>query len=210
MSCLSLSLKLPPARKAWKIFTSKLQKKLPNFHRRPNKLTYHRSLRTHKLPRALGTTNKAVPMRVHGKNRPSSSDKLVKSRPHQPRLYAFKKRNAPVFVDKLFKDPTCTNSTLSVTELGDYKTGVRGIKESSGSGSGSGTSDCKESDMPTGPEDAGMPCGGDGGGDDDDCMWESVGLASPSMQNIDERAEAFIAKFWAEMKNQEAMARRQL
>lgn len=40
-----------------------------------------------------------------------------------------------------------------------------------------------------------------------DDMWESLGLASPQMHGIDERAEEFIVRFRAEMKVQEMLAR---
>lgn len=40
-----------------------------------------------------------------------------------------------------------------------------------------------------------------------DDMWESVGLASPLMRGVNERAEEFIARFRAEMEVQEMLAR---
>lgn len=43
-----------------------------------------------------------------------------------------------------------------------------------------------------------------------DEMWESLGFASPQMHGIDKRAEEFIARFRAEMKDQEKLARRPL
>ena len=39
-----------------------------------------------------------------------------------------------------------------------------------------------------------------------DDMWESLGLASPLMRGVDERAEEFIARFRAEMEVQEMLA----
>lgn len=41
-----------------------------------------------------------------------------------------------------------------------------------------------------------------------DDMWESLALASPQMNGIDQRAEEFIRSFRAEMELQEIMARR--
>jgi len=41
-----------------------------------------------------------------------------------------------------------------------------------------------------------------------DDMWESLGLASPLMQGIDERAEEFITRIRAEMQLQEMIAHR--
>lgn len=41
-----------------------------------------------------------------------------------------------------------------------------------------------------------------------DDMWESLGLASPLMQGINERAEEFITRIRAEMQLQEIIARR--
>jgi hypothetical protein len=39
-----------------------------------------------------------------------------------------------------------------------------------------------------------------------DDMWESLGLASPLMRGVDDRAEEFIARFRAEMEVQEMLA----
>ncbi|KAI5664939.1 hypothetical protein M9H77_24262 [Catharanthus roseus] len=48
-------------------------------------------------------------------------------------------------------------------------------------------------------------------GDSADDMWESLVLASPQMMNgINEKADEFIAKFRAEMRLQERLARRRL
>ena len=40
-----------------------------------------------------------------------------------------------------------------------------------------------------------------------DDMWESLGLSSQVMLGIDERAEEFITRIWADMQLQEMMAR---
>lgn len=45
----------------------------------------------------------------------------------------------------------------------------------------------------------GGKCSGDRKTSTADEMWESVGLASPMMYGIDERAEEFIARFRAEL-----------
>lgn len=189
------------------MFTSKLQTKLPKFHRpvklacssRPPRTHHHLALAPRKTVLAAG---------ARGKSRLAANPK---PRPHQPCRYAFKKKSKPVFVDKLFKEST-SNATVNVCELVDYKeSGVRFLKKSSGV---VGTASWMESedDAASGPEGAGTSRGVDDGcgrGEDHDRMWESAGLASPLMQNIDERAEAFISKFRAEMERQEAVARRQ-
>lgn len=41
-----------------------------------------------------------------------------------------------------------------------------------------------------------------------DDVWESMVVASPQMHEINERAEAFIARFRADMRQQEILARR--
>ncbi|KAK4795866.1 hypothetical protein SAY86_028192 [Trapa natans] len=218
MPCLRLRLnKLPPARKAWKIFTSNLQKKLSKFHRAPAtavKLTYttggsSRQTRPHHRPLPLAGYRKTV---AAAKGHPSYNNH-AKHHPHQPRRYLFKKKSKPVFVDKLFKETTGSSGAVAATVGACKNAGVGLFSEKPLGGAvavAAGSSHgCMEVDGAAafGPPDGGRePLAGE---EDHDRMWESMGLESPLMQNIDDRAEAFISKFRADMKRQEAMARRQ-
>ncbi|KAK4796050.1 hypothetical protein SAY86_028376 [Trapa natans] len=205
MSCLRLRLmnKLPPARKAWKIFTSKLQKKLTKFHRAPAavKFTYTTG----------GNSRQSRPHHRPGKTVPPYNYANAKPRTHLPRRCAFKKKSKPVKIFKETGSSTVAATVNVMSELVGYKNpGVGNFVERPSDGSAAvvaaGTScGCMEvneaaSAVALGPPD---------GEDDHDSMWESVGLASPLMQNIDERVEAFISMFRNDMKRQEAMARRQ-
>ncbi|TXG63819.1 hypothetical protein EZV62_010813 [Acer yangbiense] len=127
-----LSLRLPPARKAWKSFKSKIQSKL----RKLNK-------------------SKAIKKQ---RNRPMKNKSIGFC---YNRRYPFKKKAAaaPVYIDRLFKEPMKEVAGTSSKEVGDD-------------------------------------------------MWEALGLASPQMNGIDQRAEEFIRSFRAELHRQEMIARR--
>lgn len=107
-----------------------------------------------------------------------------------------------MFVDQLFAGPVS-----AVNEYVHPPAGGR-RKEKSTSLEESGIEDL----IRTGPaessrEDRSLPADQNMMGGPDD-MWESMVLASPQMQGIDERADEFIARFRAEMNHQEMMARR--
>lgn len=112
-------------------------------------------------------------------------------------FYGFHKKPAPVYVDKLFKEPSCD----IVKHLKPQKAENPRARKTSKLPGGAGE------------EEAGTSRGGgrserDGDGDStSDDMWESVALASPLMQGINERAEEFIARFRKEMEAQEIFAR---
>ena len=183
MSCISL--RLPPARKAWKSLTSTLGKlhkirrskamKKPRKHL--NKATTTPSTRT---PKFLATR------RFHHKKKPT-----VRSV-----IFGFHKKPAPVYIDKLFKEPSSGFVEHSKPQIaqnrGVEKTrkprceAARKEEEVAGTSKGGGCCD--------------RPCSSDD-------MWESLALASPLMEGIDERAEEFIARFRGEMAAQEMLAR---
>lgn len=192
MSCLSLS--FPPPKKAWKIVTSKLQRKLPKLHTpRP----------VYKLPKAEVLTAASS-----GANEPvivvKQTRRRHRQRPrrvHAPGIFnvrhqVFKKQQAHMFVDKLFKEPLegilehrCLD-TLPVR----YMPSPNSIA----------TIDCSAPEAGKNDEDRGESGAKTCEADD---MWESVGLASPLTHRIDERAEEFISSFRAEMERQERVAR---
>ncbi|KAM7256546.1 hypothetical protein ACFE04_012287 [Oxalis oulophora] len=92
--------------------------------------------------------------------------------------YLKKKCAAPVYVDKLFKGPIGSGEK-KCGGVGNFK--FVGQEEEAGEGSSHSVADD---------------------------MWESVGLTSPQMFGIDQRAENFIVRFRAEMEVQENRARR--
>lgn len=100
-----------------------------------------------------------------------------------------------MYIDKLFKEPSCDlvengkpqlTAQKPRTEKNAKLSSQKG-KEGPGTSKGGGGSDHK-------------PCASDD-------MWESLALASPQMQGIDERAEEFITRFRKEMVAQEMLAR---
>ncbi|XP_030456542.1 uncharacterized protein LOC115677510 [Syzygium oleosum] len=193
MSCLSLG--LPPPKKAWKILTSKLQRKLPKLHRpRP----------VYKLPKAelLAAASSGADEPVFVVKQPRRQNRQRPQRVQASSIFnvrrrVFKRQQAHVFVDKLFKEPLegilehhCLD-TLSVKYMPSPKSNIATIDRSAPE-AGKNDEDHDGSDAKT--------C-------EADDMWESVGLASPLTHRIDERAEEFISKFRAEMERQEMVAR---
>ncbi|WVZ07724.1 hypothetical protein V8G54_021070 [Vigna mungo] len=163
-SCISLKLRLrlPPAKKAWKSFTSTI-----------GKLSKSKS-RSMKKPRKFSkpTTKFATSKRFFRHKRLGTVRSL---------LLGFHKKPAPVYIDKLFKEPSCD----LVGQLKPPTVHKSRTKRLSGE---------------EGTTKGGRSCASDD-------MWESLALASPQMQGIDERAEEFIARFRQEMAAQEMIAR---
>lgn len=163
---MKLRLRLPPAKKAWKSFTSTLGK----LHKSKSK-----AMKKHKKPSKTTTklVTKAPPKFLVTKR--FRHKKLATFRSFI--LGNFHKKPAPVYIDKLFREPSCDL-------VGHLKpqTAHKPICGEEGTTKGSGSSAS-------------------------DDMWESMALASPMMQGIDERAEEFIARFRQEMAAQEMLAR---
>ncbi|CAI0434414.1 unnamed protein product [Linum tenue] len=190
MSCFNF--RLPPAKKAWKSFTNKLRSKLHN----PKPMKFHPPKHS---STALTFTTKPygaiTPFLHKSKHRKSKQQRgsggglarallPFKRKGGRGRLrlhYLNKSCAAPVFVDNLFKvEPPNSNVTEVVI-----------TRHCCGTSSGKSTVDAKAN----------------GEADDDDDMWESMGISSPLMTGIDERAEEFISSFRAEMQVQERIAR---
>lgn len=92
----------------------------------------------------------------------------------------------PVYIDELFSEPTAAAQLVANKSRVDLDQRARapgtsnvGVKEEKASATSAA-----------------------------DDMWESLALASPQMNGIDQRAEEFIQSFRAEMELQEIMASR--
>ncbi|KAJ9176439.1 hypothetical protein P3X46_011749 [Hevea brasiliensis] len=181
MSCLNLSLKLPPAKKAWQSFTSKLLRKPQN----------SRAFKKSKYPSA-----KPIFFQQHDQSksrrlffRPSKYTLPFKRRRS---CLLSKKKTAPVYIDKLFRESVanelvaqCPPSTKTLKLLDDQQAVIRSTEAETSREDGKGGEKAIAADD----------------------MWESLGFASPQMRGIDERAERFIASFRADMEVQEMIAR---
>ncbi|KAF7847697.1 hypothetical protein BT93_B0949 [Corymbia citriodora subsp. variegata] len=194
MSCLSL--RLPPPKKAWKILTSKLQRKL---HKLP------RPRPVYKLPKAevltaasSGADEPVIVVKQPRRRRPRQRPQRVhaSSGIFNVRGHVFKKQQAHVLVDRLFKEPP--EGILEHRCLGTlpvkYMPSPNSIATMDRSAPEAGKNDEDRSGSNAKTCEA-------------DDMWESVALASPLTHRIDERAEEFISKFRAEMERQERVAR---
>ena len=181
MSCLSL--KLPPARKVWKSFTCTIGKL-----RKINKSKAIKKPRKHIKRSTLTTSSTKRPYKLS--SRRFSKKKIAG---FKAIFYGFQKKPAPVYIDKLFKEPSCdmvkhvkpemvenSRTKLHGDACGEAGTSNRG----GGFDSGRYNNTCTSDDM-----------------------WESLALASPLMQGINERAEEFIARFKKEMVAQELSTR---
>ncbi|XP_054779449.1 uncharacterized protein LOC129287267 [Prosopis cineraria] len=169
MSCLSL--KLPPARKVWKNFTCTIGKL-----RRINKSKAIKKPRKH-MKRSILVSSTKRPYKLPPRR---FSQKKIPG--FRSVFYGFHKKPAPVYIDKLFKEPICD--------------AVKHVKP-----------DVAENPPHERLQSFAMKQRKDSKACTSDDMWESLALASPLMQGINERAEKFIARFRKEMVAQEILAR---
>ncbi|KAL0437368.1 UNVERIFIED_CONTAM: hypothetical protein Sradi_0444700 [Sesamum radiatum] len=202
MSFLNLKRLLAP-KKVWKVFKNKLPLKLHKLNR--SKAIKKPKNLFHETSRRLGWPSLSI---QHKKF------KIIKPNPrplihHRDNHYYLQKKPSPspVFVDQLFietvstakehvhpasetveavtkKEKPCSSTTLKQSGSFDEKSSLPGS-------STEGRTEFDDKNMVTA-----------------DDMWESLVLASPQMHEINERAEEFIARFRAEMQNQETLARR--
>ncbi|KAE8671066.1 Detected protein of unknown function [Hibiscus syriacus] len=98
MSCLSI--RFPPAKKAWRSFTSKLQTKLHKLHK--SKAIKKPKTSNIRLQKAASKTTR--PSLLLGKRLQLKSKKRRRALPFGFQSYYENKAAAPVYVDKLFKD----------------------------------------------------------------------------------------------------------
>ncbi|XWS36426.1 hypothetical protein CRYUN_Cryun20dG0085100 [Craigia yunnanensis] len=186
MSCLSL--RLPPAKKAWKSFTSKLKTRL-------HKLYKSKVIKKPKNNRLQTAASKTTRPSLFLGQRLQRKSRRRRALPfgYQRYYVSNDKAAAPVYIDKLFKEAPvaevvrCIHQQPSEKSDVERENNVKLIDEVAAAAAEAGTS--KE---------------GEKQGDD---MWESIGFASPMLHGIDARAEEFIASFRAEMERQEIMAR---
>ncbi|XP_050364489.1 uncharacterized protein LOC126783128 [Argentina anserina] len=190
MSCLRL--RLPPARRAWKSFTSKLHSKL------------------HKRRAINKSTNRVKPSTTISVRVPPSKffqlrlqrKPIFSLRFHQNCRSLLQKRHAHVYVDKLFKEPAVSELVAERCQQQKSPVAVCVIKPIADRL----VPEASRQTQPSACENN-VSEGVTSAADD---MWESLGIASPQMDGIDKRAEEFIARFRAEMKDQETLANRHL
>ncbi|KAI9119244.1 hypothetical protein K1719_009919 [Acacia pycnantha] len=182
-----ISLKLPPARKIWKSFTSTIGKL-----RRINKSKAIKKPR--KLTKRTSTTLTSSTKRPYKlpSSRRFGQKKLAGFRSV---FYGFHWKPAPVYIDKLFKEPSCDIVKHVKPEMAENPPTRKASKLGDEAGEVAGTSN-----QGGGFDRDNIACSSDD-------MWESLALASPLMQGINERAEEFIARFKKEMVAQELLAR---
>ncbi|XP_058740222.1 uncharacterized protein LOC131612445 [Vicia villosa] len=188
MSCISL--RLPPAKKVWKSFTSKLSSKLHNIRKSKAMKKQRKNKKNTKTTTITTTTTKPQPKFLATKRFRRKKLATVRSV-----LFSFNKKPAPVYIDKLFKEPCDYVGYLKPQTQPVYKprTEVVAVKDSS------------EKKQVVELEGTSRRCEKASASDDD--VWESVALGSPQMQGIDERAEEFIVRFRKQMAAQERLAR---
>ncbi|XP_050206626.1 uncharacterized protein LOC126656168 [Mercurialis annua] len=181
MSCLNL--RLPPAKKAWRSFTTKLQTKLHKLHN--SKAIKKRNKYQFNPP-----PTKAI--RCDEKRSSRLFNAFMFKRRRSCR-FILKKKTAPVYVDKLFRDLPVADEM--VTERATQGKSLKFIDKQAltvAESAGASKEERKQRDRKEGNAAAAA-----------DDMWESLGFASPLMRGIDERAEQFISSFRAEMEVQE-------
>ncbi|CAN6554029.1 unnamed protein product [Malus baccata var. baccata] len=185
MSCLRL--RLPPARRAWKSFTSKLHRKL----HKPKGIAKPGKNRVKAITAGASSSASAFAFSSVGLKPYKFLQLRYKRKGRLALDFRYKRRqllqnrgrDAHVYVDKLFEEP-------AVTELvGSSEPPV---------------AKCKQTTTTAAGAESGAERGCSATADD---MWESLGFSSPMMHGIDERAEEFIAKFRKEMEVQEKLAR---
>lgn len=182
MSCLRI--RLLPAKKTWKSFTAELQTKLHKLHK-------SKAIKKPRKSRLKGTASKPTkPYRIFVGRRLKRKSRRALPAGLQ-RCHLLKDKAEAVYIDKLFKETV--PQLVEHAEVEPRPTKL--AKEI----------DADDQPVATAPETS------EGGVDEEhsaaDDVWESMGLASPLMQGIDERAEEFITRFRAEMELQEIMAR---
>ncbi|KAL2535851.1 uncharacterized protein Fot_17242 [Forsythia ovata] len=178
MSFLNLRRLLPP-RKLWKVISNKLQIRLKKLNKsRAIKKNKIRPEKASKKHSWLKPTLSIQPKKFKHKKRSYFHSQTSLGYQYHS-LCHLKQRTAPVYVDKLFIQPAV--SIVKEQQVGESSEN----KEKSEEG--------KMADH----DDQNMHA---------DDMWESLVIASPQMNGINERAEEFIARFRAQMHHQENLA----
>lgn len=198
MSCLNL--RLPPARKAWKSFTSKIQNKLHKLNK-PKAIRKPRNRLKLKTAATSVSTSTSRPYKFLKLRFQRKRCLVAQSSKHLRLLheqrYTFNKYPAPVYVDKLYKEHA----------VSEHETDHKPKKKNNISNKPANPH--HHDDQAAATEVVAVAGTSKGAGRvsaADDDMWESLGLASPQMHGIDERAEEFITRFRAQMEVQEMLA----
>ncbi|CAI9107639.1 OLC1v1007042C1 [Oldenlandia corymbosa var. corymbosa] len=204
MSSLKLN-KFLPTRKAWRVFTRKLQTKFPRFHH--SKTIRTTSKRQCTLVRKTSTKGSFWPaFCIHRKL--FKPKKTTRTRHYHS--YCFQQRPSAVYIDQLFIEPAV--STVQEYLPPDLEAAASKLlyKEEE--------EICQSSSVSVDRRDNSGNALFKGKGKLDepttnsaDDMWESLVLESPQqMKGINERAEEFINKFRADMMLQERRLARHL
>ncbi|XP_004493323.1 uncharacterized protein [Cicer arietinum] len=178
-SCISL--RLPPASKVWKSITSKLGK-LHNIGRSKPMKKHRKKLNTYTTTITPSTTSITTKARKFIATKRFRCKRLATVRSV---FNSFHKKPAPVYIDKLFKDPPCDLVGYLKPQTEFCQPRIQKVAKKVTEGTSKGCDKACTSDD----------------------MCESVALASPQMQGIDERAEEFIIRFRQQMAAQEMLAR---
>ncbi|KAF3436152.1 hypothetical protein FNV43_RR23244 [Rhamnella rubrinervis] len=196
MSCLNL--RLPPATKAWKRFTSKIQSKLHKLHK-PKAIQKPRNRLKLKTAATSASTSTSRRYRFLELRFQRKRCLVAQSSKHLRLLHERRHTYpAPVYVDKLFKEHAVSEHDT------DHK------PKTKKSISNKPADPHHHDDQAAAAQAVAVTGTSKGAGRvsaADDDMWESLGLASPQMHGIDQRAEEFIKRFRAQMEVQEMLAR---
>nr|XP_027071525.1 uncharacterized protein LOC113696287 [Coffea arabica]XP_027095104.1 uncharacterized protein LOC113715123 [Coffea arabica] len=201
MSCLSFN-KLLPSRKAWRVFTDKVQTKLHKLHpsktiKKPKNRLKKTGKKTSCWP-AFCTQSKV--QRKRFKHKPSQTQTL--------RSYYVHKRPSAVYIDRLFIEPAAVSLVRVHSQPPKKAAATTASKEyqevcpSTLNTEKPELVDQRENTAGTSKEEEKLNENMHSADD----MWESLVLASPQMNGINERAEEFITRFRAEMLLQEQLA----
>lgn len=192
--------RLLPTRKIWKLFSTKLQTK---FHK---VLSKSKVIKKSKNPNSFSKASKKLApwpaFRVQFKTK--GSNKFKHKSKYRPTLKCPKKA-APVYIDQLFIEDVSVVKEKYVQPMITAKTANKNIKQVCVMETEQAEIHLGESSVPStsmvdeNPNDQKQLVAADE-------MWESLTLASPQLHCINERAEEFIAKFRANMRQQNLLA----
>ncbi|KAH6797910.1 hypothetical protein C2S52_022464 [Perilla frutescens var. hirtella] len=199
MSCLNLK-RLLSHRKVWKLLRNKLPLKLiRSSSSKANKKPKHRSYKTSK--KVSWPSLSIQPKKF--KKQPNLHTIIH----HKNHHCCVQRRPPPVFIDQLFVEPVSVVREHVVSPGQPSKESLKKSEILDRESSRPASSNDRKSWPESCKEERGVI-------DDEysmvnaDDAWESMAVASPQMHGINERAEEFIARFRADMRQQEILARR--
>ncbi|KAL6968205.1 hypothetical protein U1Q18_034006, partial [Sarracenia purpurea var. burkii] len=191
MSWLNLNKRFQPAKKAWKILTTKLHSNL------------HKLKTSKSIKKRLKTTSKSVFQTTcvvrNSFFRPTVDEcrRRANMCPQTTRIhrccYHFQRQPEPIYINRLFIEPASAVVEHHIRPPAAVATCKGAVGESR-------RLRVEEAELQHQLPDNDKMC-------EADEMWESLGLESPLMNGINERAEEFITRIRAEMQLQEILAR---